>query len=372
LGAARNFGGLGVMFKLLLSNILLLCILSSCSSLFGDKITLKKVSYDSLKGWENDDHSEALLTFAKSCKRYAAKIVDTKFHKTNIGGNYSNWQKICVKIADKTDPKVFFESNFEPYSVRNWFKTSGLFTGYYESHLSGSLVKKFPYIYPVYRTPPDLVSGKQYFSRAEIDSGVLAGKNLEILWVDNLLELFFMHIQGSGRVKLEDGSYVRLGYDSQNGHKYFAIGRYLLSEKYLEKDQISKKTIITWLENNPNKQSEILAKNPSYVFFREIKGEGPIGAEGVPLTAERSLAIDKNFIPYGAPIWLNTSVSGDINDGTPKKFNKLLIAQDTGGAIKGPVRGDIFFGYGDYAEKMAGYQNDRGRYFILLPRVGEL
>jgi len=351
----------------IISSVLLICILSGCSTLFGDKLKLSRTSFGNLKGWQDDNHRDALLAFKKSCEKYQKMPADKKLHTTNLGGTYANWQEVCAKADEYDNPKEFFESNFTPYIVRNWWKSSGLFTGYYESSLKGSLRKAYPYIYPVYKTPKDLVAKQKYFSRAEIYAGALAGKGLELLWVDDPVELFFMQVQGSGRVKLEDGSEVRLGYASQNGYKYYPIGRYMIEKKYLEKSKTSKATIESWLKAHPDRIQEILEQDQSYVFFREIRQEGPIGAQGVALTPKRSLAVDKKFIPYGAPIWMEAKLNGGENKNAWQDFHKLMIAQDTGGAIKGPVRGDIFFGYGEDAEKMAGYQNNTGRYFILLP-----
>lgn len=348
-------------------SLLLIFSLSACSTLFGDKLRLSKTSFENLKGWQDDDHSDALIAFKKSCAKYQKMPANKKLHNTSLGGTYSIWQEVCSKADEYDNPKEFFESNFTPYAVKNWWKSSGLFTGYYESSLKGSRTKEYPYVYPVYKTPKDLIAKQKYFSRAEIYSGALDGKGLELLWVDDPVELFFMQVQGSGRIKLEDGSEVRLGYASQNGYKYFPIGRYLIEQKYLEKEKTSKATIESWLKVHPDKMREVLEKDQSYIFFRELKGDGPIGAQGVALTPKRSLAVDKKFIPYGAPIWLDATLNGGEDKKFSKNLHKLLIAQDTGGAIKGPVRGDIFFGYGDEAEKMAGYQNNRGRYYILLP-----
>lgn len=332
--------------------------------MFGDRISFAKVKYEKLEGWSEDGQNQALLAFKKSCEKYAKMPANKNIHASGMGGTYESWQKVCTKTDDYETPKEFFESNFTPYSVSNWWKSKGTFTGYFESDLNGSRTKKYPYIYPVYKTPKDLIPKKQYYSRAEIDAGVLESKGLEIAWVDDPVRLFFMQIQGSARINMDDGSVMRVGYDSQNGHKYFPIGRYLITEGYVPKEKVSKATIEEWLAKNPEKLQATLEKNPSYIFFREIKGDGPIGAQGVALTPLRSLAVDKKYIPYGAPVWVEAHLTGDAKEET---FRRLLIAQDTGGAIKGPVRGDIFFGNGEEAEKMAGYQNNQGRYFILFP-----
>ncbi len=347
--------------------MIILSTLNACSRIFGDRLVLTKVTYSKLTGWQSDDLSQAMLAFKKSCDKYITIPAAKKFHINNASGRYSNWQQVCAKTDAYASDKQFFESNFTPYAVKNWWQSNGIFTGYYESELKGSRIRKYPYIYPVYKAPPDLQAAQKYYTRAEINKGILDGKGLEIAWVDDFVQLFFMQVQGSGRISLDDGSQINVGYAGANGHKYFAIGRYLLAEKYLDKDNISKVSIEKWLKQNPDKLLATLEKNPSYVFFRQLQTNGPIGAQGTELTPMRSLAVDNKFIPYGAPVWLETNIKNASKATDNHVFQKLLIAQDTGSAIKGVVRGDIFFGYGSDAEKMAGYQNDSGRYFILLP-----
>ena len=189
-----------------------------------------------------------------------------------------------------------------------------------------------------------------------------------MLYVNDPVKAFFLHIQGSGRVQLEDGRVIRVGYAAQNGQPYFAIGRHLIEQGEISKENMSAQAIKDWLYSHPTQAKTLMEKNPSYIFFRQIDGEGPIGGQGVALTPERSLAVDKRFIPYGLPIWLETTYP-QTPISSPAPFRKLLIAQDTGGAIRGPVRGDVFFGYGNKAEKLAEYMKNTGHYTLLLPRT---
>jgi membrane-bound lytic murein transglycosylase A len=352
----------------LLIALSLLLFLPSCA----DKLVLKKSSFAKLDGWQDDDQNKALMAFLKSCNKFDAMPEDKKLHMSGIGGTYHNWKDACDKAKDVAiqnnaeAAKQFFEANFTPYLATNRGNAKSRLTGYYEMDLKGSSHRHGPYQYPIYKTPFDLVPGQQYYSREEIDNGALAGKGLELAWVDDPVRAFFLHIQGSGRINMEDGSVMRVGYDGKNGQAYKPIGRMMADTGLIDKDTISAQSIKRWLYAHPDKARSIMDTNPSYVFFRNIASEdGPIGAQGVALTPMRSLAVDKKFLPYGAPIWVNVELNGATKE--TSAFKKLLIAQDTGGAIKGPGRGDLFFGYGAEAEELAGYQNNLGQCYILLP-----
>jgi membrane-bound lytic murein transglycosylase A len=209
-----------------------------------------------------------------------------------------------------------------------------------------------------------------YHSRAEIEGGALAGRELELLWVDDAIAKFFLQIQGSGQVRLDDGRVVRVGYATQNGHPYRAIGRDLIEIGALTRDEVSLQTIRAWLQAHPRDAAAIMARNRSYIFFQEhpelAAADGPLGAQGVPLTAGRSLAVDRRYVPLGVPLWLETSVPAPEG---PAPLRRLMVAQDTGGAIKGVVRGDVFWGGGERAEAVAGRMKSTGRYAVLLPRA---
>jgi membrane-bound lytic murein transglycosylase A len=206
---------------------------------------------------------------------------------------------------------------------------------------------------------------RPYENRAAIESGALRGRGLEMLWVDDPVDAFFLQIQGSGRVMLEDGTSLRIGYAGQNGHPYVAIGRELIARGALTREAVSMPAIRDWLRANPQEADAVMNRNPSFVFFRELDGDGPVGAQGVALTPGRSLAVDRSFVPYGVPVWLDAEdpVDGEV------RVQRLLVAQDTGGAIRGPVRGDVFWGHGPEAEHRAGLMKSRGRYFLLLPKT---
>ncbi len=205
---------------------------------------------------------------------------------------------------------------------------------------------------------------KPYATRAEIERGALAKRDLELFWVDDPVDAFFLHIQGSGRIRLPDGAVARIGYDGQNGRPYVPIGRILAERGALARDDVSMQTIRAWLAAQPGEAAALMDENPSYVFFRELTGEGPVGAQGVVLTAGRSLAVDRTFLPLGVPLWLDLD---DPKEGNGK-LRRLVVAQDTGGAIRGPVRGDLFWGFGPEAAERAGMMKDRGTYYLLLPR----
>jgi membrane-bound lytic murein transglycosylase A len=284
----------------------------------------------------------------------------------------------------------FFEEAFTPYQVFNPDGTAhGLITGYYEPRLSGSRVRTARFKYPLYAAPDDLLTidlsevypqlkdlrlrgrleGRRivpYFSRADIDEG--RGALRVLFWVENAVDLFFLQIQGSGRIELADGRLVKVGYADQNGRPYVSIGKKLIEMGELNADQASMQGIKHWAEQNPAKLAALLEQNPSYVFFRELP-EGlsaPLGALGVPLTDQYSIAIDPRTIPLGAPVFLSTTYP---NSAEP--LNRLMLAQDTGGAIRGAVRADFFWGFGDQAGSQAGRMKQRGQMWVLFPKGAE-
>jgi len=204
---------------------------------------------------------------------------------------------------------------------------------------------------------------KPYETREDIVAGNWPHNEEVLVWVDNPIDAFFVQIQGSGVVQMNDGSVMRIGYAGQNGHVYSAIGRELIERGEITKENVSLQSIRAWLEANPDQADEIMNTNASYVFFRELEGEGPLGGEGIALTAGRSLAIDRSLISYGVPLW--TDIQPPVEGiGT---IRRMMIAQDTGGAIRGPVRGDVFWGFGARAESLAGPMKSKGRYWVLLP-----
>lgn len=348
---------------------------------------------DRLPGWKGDDHSQALPALLKSCEKITALSPDRALGAKPEFGRVADWAPICAAAAlirpgNRTEARYFFESRFTPYLARNAAKTKGLFTGYYEPELRGAWKPDPVFRHPIYARPKDLISvdlGKfraewrgqhiagrvagnefaPYATRADIHLGALKGKRLELMWVDSAIDAFFLHIQGSGRVVFADGSSVRIGYAGRNGHRYTPIGRELVALGAIPADKVSLQTIQEWLAANPLAGTEMMERNKSFIFFRIMNEAGPVGAQGVVLTPGRSLAVDNAFVPLGLPIWLATTEPGP----SKKPLRRLVIAQDTGSAIKGPVRGDLFFGFGTQAGVRAGRMRESGSYYLLLPKL---
>lgn len=374
---------------------LLLWLLSEQQTVSEDKRTLKQAEFSDLNGWREDDLNGYLAAFHKSCAKILTLPDSRSLGAGKIAGIAADWKDLCEK--SKTLPpeaaviRPFLEKNFTPFEVRNNDEETGLFTGYYEASLKGSLEQSDIYHTPLYLRPDELVmvnlgrfrdslKGQRiaglvkggelvpFADREKIETGSLAGRDLEIVWVDSAVDAFFLHIQGSGRVELEEGGDLRVGYAAQNGHPYFAIGKTLIEEGYVPREKMSMQAIRGWLDENPDRAQEVMNKNASYIFFRKLETDGPIGAQGVELTPKRSLAVDRKWMPLGVPIWLETElIDEQTEERTP--FNRLMMAQDTGGAIRGPVRGDVFWGHGDEAYEKAGSMKSEGRYWILLPNT---
>jgi membrane-bound lytic murein transglycosylase A len=363
-------------------------------------LQLEAISFAELQDWQQDDPSAALDAFRRSCAKLAAEPDTVRMAAdpaiATLAGTLEAWRGACGAAGEPASPdgaRAFFEDWFQPYLVTDRGQPFGLFTGYYEPLLHGSRRFGGAFTVPLYRAPDDLirvdlgrfkpelagqaitgrVDGSQfvpYFARAEIDAGALEGRDLELVWVDDPIDRFFLQIQGSGQIQLDDGARIRVGYAGQNGHQYHAIGRDLVALGAMALDEVSLQSIRDWLIAHPEQAETIMARNGSYVFFRERPeldpADGPIGAQGVPLTAGRSLAVDPRYIPLGAPVWLETSVPWPEGEGP---LRRLMVAQDSGGAIKGPVRGDVFWGAGARAEAIAGRMRGQGRCVVLLPKA---
>lgn len=287
----------------------------------------------------------------------------------------SDWQPLCAEAATLAPAaaRSFFEQRFEWVQVADG---KAFATGYYEPEMAGSRVRQPGYEIPVYRTPPDLTRCTRadgqpgrgrvdetgtcvlYYTRGEIEDGALAGKGLEIAWAADPVELFFLQIQGSGRLRLPDGGVMRIGYDNQNGREYIAIGRLLKERGLLEPGKTSMQDIVAWLRGNPEQGRAIMRENLSYIFFRELTGPGPLGALNVPVTGQATVAADPLFVPLGAPVFLTVD---------RPEANGLWVAQDTGGAIKGSNRFDTFWGHGAEATRIAGGMAAKGSALLLLP-----
>ena len=344
---------------------------------------LRPVAFSGMPGWGRDDLRDAWPAFLTSCDVMARRAA---------------WKEPCTvaREVDSTNVRAirtFFEAFFVPHQVFNPDGTdNGLVTGYYEPLLNGARKRGGPYQTPLHRTPDDLLTvdlgsvypelknmrlrGKlvgnkivPYPARAELtQSAALVGS--ELIWVDNPIDAFFLQVQGSGRVQIADSKEtVRVAYADQNGHPYRSIGRYLVDKGELTMDQASAQGIKAWLAANPKRQQELLNANPGYVFFKEEKltdpRKGPKGALGVPLTPQRSVAVDPNYIPLGAPVFLSTT-----QPGSSVPLQRMMVAQDTGGAIKNAVRADYFWGFGAEAGEKAGKMKQRGMLWVLLPKLG--
>lgn len=343
--------------------------LSACGQ--SDHFGARPMSYQDLPGWTNELHADALNTFKTSCPLMAQKP-QGKTSGSDIRVPASVWKSLCAEAStiasnDHARARAFFEDRFVPYRVNNNNNERGLFTGYYEPVLYGSRHKHGAFKYPLYKRPDDLRDKKAYLTRTDIDNGALAGRGLELVWVDDPVMIFFLQIQGSGLVKLDDGTSMLVGYAGQNNQSYVSLGKIMGDEGLLSKDDINFFTIRQWLYQHPNQAIALMQRNPSYVFFKALNQTGPVGAIGAVVTPQRSLAVDSRYIPYGLPLFMETELPG-YNGGPTRPFNRILIAQDTGGAIRGPVRGDVFFGMGDDAEYLAGYMKGRGMYNLLVPK----
>lgn len=344
---------------------------------------LRPVAFNAMPGWDRDDVREAWPAFLTSCEVMVKRAA---------------WKEPCtvartVDVNNAGAIRTFFEAFFVPHQVFNPDGTdNGLITGYYEPLLNGARKRGGPYQTPLHRAPEDLLTidlgsvypelknmrlrGKlvgnkvvPYPARAELTQSATMTGN-ELVWVDNPIDAFFLQVQGSGRVQFADTKeVVRVAYADQNGHPYRSIGRYLVDKGELTMDQASAQGIKAWLAANPKRQQELLNANPGYVFFKEEKltdpRKGPKGALGVPLTPQRSVAVDPNFIPLGAPVFLSTTQPGS---NTP--LQRMMLAQDTGGAIKNAVRADYFWGFGAEAGEKAGKMKQRGMLWVLLPKPG--
>lgn len=336
-------------------------------------LSLIPVRFADLPGWTSDQHDAGLLAMQRSCAKISRRLSEEWFGGNELFGRIAHWQRLCDMASrvgrDDRAARRFFEVNFQPYRAVSGDTDQGLFTGYYEPLLRGSWYPYGAYTIPIYRLPPEaaLVNGRAapLPSRAQIEAGALAGRRLELLWVDDPTDAFFLHIQGSGQVAMADGSLVRVAFAGKNGHSYFPIGAELVRRGEVPREQMSMRAIRRWLATHPEEAPGLMALNGSYVFFRLIDGAGPVGAQGVPLTPGRSMAVDPAFVPYGVPLWVDTTDPAVGN----APLRRLLVAQDTGGAIKGPIRGDLFWGSGEEAGAAAGSMKQQGRWYLLLPKA---
>jgi membrane-bound lytic murein transglycosylase A len=357
-------------------------------------VTYTPLAYAQVPGWEEDDHAAAFKAFLSSCERVAASARE-RAASDKLPPPPAALVAACAGARQLGAPvgraaaKAFFEAHFTPNAVAH-DGAQGLLTGYYEPLVEGSRTPQGIFQTPIYKRPPDLVNlvdetqrgsvgmgltharktdkgTEAYPTRAQIEQGALKDRNLELLYVADAVEVFFLQVQGSGRVKLPDGSIVRIHYDGKNGHPYTSIGRYLIEKGLLAADKVSMGALKRWLKADPERAKLVLWQNASYVFFRELKGPeaaGPLGALGTRLTPGRSLAVDTSHYALGSPIYV--SGEGMTHVSKAGNFHRLMIAQDVGSAIKGPERGDIYFGSGDAAGRLAGVTKHPARFIVLL------
>ncbi|SEK83124.1 membrane-bound lytic murein transglycosylase A [Roseovarius azorensis] len=304
------------------------------------------LQFGDLRGWEADDHAAALEVFLNTCP----DLQD------------ADWRALCALGQQVPDARTFFELFFRPVMISDG--RPALFTGYFEPELRGALRPDERFRYPVYREPPEARLSNPWLTRREIETtDAMRDRGLEIAWVDDPVELFFLQVQGSGRIRLDNGQMIRVGYAAANGHPYHSIGVELVRRGIYAAHQVSADVIKSWVRRNPDEGRELLFHNPSYVFFRRIDEVpphlGPLGAMNRPVTEGRTIAVDPAHVPLGAPVWIEKDGEDPIR--------RLMVAQDTGSAIKGPQRADIFYGAGDAAGRAAGRLRDPGRLVVLMP-----
>ena len=323
----------------------LLSVAAMTTPVSGEEVTHTILSFDQLDGWADDDHDAALSVFLNTCR-------DLK---------EPDWQSLCKAARDQTKARTFFELFFRPVLIEDG--QDPLFTGYFEPELDGSRQKTARFKHPVYALPSEARDGSWVSRREILTTDIMEGRGLEICWVDDPVELFFLQVQGSGRVRLPDGSYLRVGYAGKNGHPYRSVGQEMVRRGIYSEHQVSAQVIRNWVKRNGAAGEELLYHNPSYVFFREVSqvpaDKGPLGAMNRSITQMRSIAVDPKFTRLGAPVWVEKEGRDPLR--------RLMIAQDTGSAIKGAQRADVFVGTGDDAGRKAGFMRDAGRMVVLLP-----
>ncbi|TAK46766.1 MAG: lytic transglycosylase [Xanthobacteraceae bacterium] len=348
------------------------------------------VAWADLPGWPGDDHKAAFAAFVASCRSIGASASNEPDAKAL--GHSLRAPCLAARAVHGGDlaARAFFETHFVALRIARLGEAAGFVTGYYEPILEGSRSPSEAFPVPVYRRPANLfVRGYRqssaglpnkgevfrkigrrklvpYYDRGEIEDGALAGRSLELCWLKNQTDLLFMQIQGSARVRLDDGSVLRLNYDAHNGYPYTPVGRVLIERGIIPREEMSMQRIRQWMEDNPGGAAELRRQNRSYVFFREVKlsdADEPRGAQGVPLTAGRSIAVDKALHVYGTPFF----IAGDLP--SEAAFRRLMVAQDTGSAIIGPARADIYFGAGPEAGRIAGQLRHPAQFAILVPRA---
>lgn len=364
---------------------------------------LEPVAFSAMQGWHEDDQSAALAAFRKSCQALMRRPDNPGMQPVERG-----LREACGRLALYREPvsaiaaRIFFEQNFVAVRIARLGEEAGFVTGYYEPEIEGSLIRKDGFDHPIYRKPGELVSRMQqpskinrpvrasarksktgvrqgariaaFYDRAAIEDGALRGRGLEICWLKDPIDSFFAHIQGSARIRLPDGKLLRINYAAQNGHPYFAVGRSLIERGIVPAEEMSMDKIRLFISEHPEEGRELMRMNRSYIFFREVNELGedaePVGAQGISLTRDRSIAVDRNLHIYGTPFWIDATLPLRTEKARDT-FRRLMVAQDTGGAIIGPARADIYFGAGLEAGSVAGRLRHPGQFYMLVPNSAD-
>ncbi len=334
-------------------------------------MTLNQISFGQLPGWNDTNVKKSLLAFQRSCKIFLKQHPGQSVGSELINLKAKDWHPACeaalmLHADQEIAARLFFEKWFYPIELSKTKSTHGLFTGYYMPRLKGNLTKTAQYTIPIYGIPQH-INNLSNFTREKIDNGALDNKAPVIAWVKSPVERLFMEIEGAGVIQLPNGKSLFLGYAGENGAPYTSISHVLIKKGILTKDNASKQRIKRYLESRPAKAKEILHANKSFVFFQHLKQSIALGAQGMGLTPGYSLAVDKKWVPLGTPLWLSTKIPEGQHD-HHKKFQRLMIAQDTGGAIKGLMRGDIYWGSGKKATYLGEHMKNEGHYWLFLPK----
>ena len=341
-----------------------------------NNVALKKVSFEQLPGWNETDVKNSLVAFQNSCKIFLKQAPSHKVGSRYINLQAKDWQPACreataIDSVSESEARAFFTKWFHPVEFTQRKPIQGLFTGYYMPQLKGSLTRTKEFNTPIYSMPNHLQwntsKHRGNYTREQIDNGVLNKKASIIAWINSPAERLFLEIEGSGVIKLPGGKSLYLGYAGESGAPYTSIGSVLINRGIMTRDNASMSAIKRFFKNNPKNANSILHKNKSFVFFENLKEPMALGAQGMALTPGYSLAIDRKWIPLGSPLWLATKKPHNQSEKT-KKFHRLVIAQDTGGAIRGLMRGDIYWGSGKKAAFLGEHMKNKGRFWLLLPK----
>lgn len=356
----------------------------------------KTVAFHDLPGWNSAQLHKSFAAFKTSCKAFIKQNPDKDVGTEDIPITVKDWQPMClealkIETINQKTAKQFFQKWFAPMEFFDKSTGPGLFTGYYVPAIKGSLTQSKEFNVPIYETPNDLITSDlglffndlknrklagrlvknkliPYYTRAQINQGAIEGKAKVLVWINSPIDRLFLEIQGSGLIELENGENLSIGYDAQNGMPYTAIAGVLIKKGVMTRDNASMQAIKRYLTEHSDQMHKIINQNKSFVFFRKMAAGIALGAQGVSLTPGYSLAVDRQWIPLGTPLWLNTSRPNPKNPELNNSMQRLMIAQDTGGAIKGKIRGDVFWGGGERATVMAGHMKNPGHYWLLLPK----